>query len=129
MIRLIVLLLTACSALHLTAAEVTPLMSRALPFLQGQEGMMLTVEYLPGEQSAPHRHDAHTFVYVLEGSVVMQVTGQPEVLLQTGGTFYESPADVHQVSRNASDTEPAKFVVFFIKPQGSPATVPVSAAE
>ena len=76
---------------------------------------MVTVEYAPGASSAEHRHNAHTFVYVLEGSVTMQVKGGKEVTLGPGQTFYESPEDVHTVSKNASSTKPAKFLVFFVK--------------
>ena len=86
---------------------------------------MVTVEYAPGASSAPHRHNAHTFVYVLEGSIVMQVKGGKEVTLGPGETFYESPQDVHTVSKNASATQPAKFLVFFVKEKGAPASVPV----
>jgi Cupin domain len=85
---------------------------------------MLTVEYPPGGSSASQRHNASTFVYVLAGSVVMQVAGGPETTLQVGDTFYESPADIHLVSRNASDSEPAKILVFFVKDVGAPSTVP-----
>lgn len=83
---------------------------------------MLTVEYPPGGASTPHRHDAHVFVYVLEGSLVMQVDGREPVTLGPGETFYESPEDVHRVSRNASATEPVRFLVFFVKEKGRPTT-------
>ena len=106
-------------------AAVTPLLTRALPDLAGKEVTMLTVEYPPGGASAPHRHDANTFVYVLEGAVVMQVTGGNEVTLRAGDTFYETPTDIHAVSRNASATAPAKFLVFQVKDQGAPGTRPV----
>ena len=86
---------------------------------------MLIVEYAPGGSSAKHRHNAHTFVYVLEGSIVMQVEGGATVTLGPGQTFYESPDDVHAVSKNASDSRPAKFVVFFVKDKGAPPVVPV----
>jgi quercetin dioxygenase-like cupin family protein len=105
-------------------AKVTPLMTRTLVGIAGKEAAMVTVEYAPGASSAEHRHNAHTFVYVLEGSVVMQVKGGAEVTLGPGQTFYESPEDVHSVSRNASKTKPAKFLVFFVKDLGAPATVP-----
>jgi quercetin dioxygenase-like cupin family protein len=105
-------------------AKVTPLMTQELTGLAGKEAMMVTVEYAPGASSAEHRHNAHTFVYVLEGSVVMQVKGGKEVTLGPGQTFYESPEDVHTVSRNASDTKPAKFLVFFVKQKGAAVTVP-----
>jgi quercetin dioxygenase-like cupin family protein len=108
------------------AAVAKPLITRALPDIEGKEVMMLTVEYPPGGTSAPHRHDANTFVYVLEGAVVMKVEGGKEVTLKPGDTFYESPTDIHSVSRNASATEPAKFLVFFVKDQGKAPTTPVS---
>jgi quercetin dioxygenase-like cupin family protein len=102
-------------------AKVTPLMTKELSGTAGKEGTMVTVEYAPGASSAEHRHNAHTFVYVLEGAVVMQVKGGKEVTLGPGQTFYESPEDVHTVSRNASSTKPAKFLVFFVKRKGVPA--------
>jgi quercetin dioxygenase-like cupin family protein len=105
-------------------AKVTPLMTQELAGIAGKEATMVTVEYPPGRSSAEHRHNAHVFVYVLEGSVVMQVKGGPEVTLGPGQTFYESPEDVHTVSRNGSTTKPAKFLVFFVKQKGAPATVP-----
>jgi quercetin dioxygenase-like cupin family protein len=93
--------------------------------LPGKEGVMLTVEYPPGASSTTHRHNANTFVYVLEGSIVMQVEGGKEVTLGPGQTFYESPDDVHVVSKNASNSQPAKFLVFFVKDKGAPSLVPV----
>ena len=105
-------------------AKVTPLMTKDLADIAGKEAAMVTVEYAPGASSAEHRHNAHTFVYVLEGSVVMQVKGGKEVTLGPGQTFYESPDDIHTVSRNASTTKPAKFLVFFIKQKGAPPTAP-----
>jgi|SRR5690349_4822204 quercetin dioxygenase-like cupin family protein len=107
-------------------AKVTPIMSKDLTGIAGKEATMLTVEYAPGASSTSHRHNAQVFVYVLEGSVVMQVKGGQEVTLGPGQTFYESPDDVHTVSRNASDTKPAKFLVFFVKQKGAPATVPAN---
>jgi len=106
--------------------KVTPLMTKDLAGLAANEGTMLTVEYAPGASSTPHRHNAHTFVYVLEGSVVMQVKGGQEVTLGPGQTFYESPEDVHSVSKNASSTKPAKFLVFFVKVKGTPGSVPAN---
>ena len=105
-------------------AKVTTLRTQDLSGIAGKEGTLLSVEYPPGGSSAEHRHNAHTFVYVLEGSVVMQVKGGKEVTLGPGQTFYESPDDVHTVSRNASTTKPARFVVFFVKEKGAPLTVP-----
>lgn len=106
-------------------ARVTPLLTKELIGVSGKEGVMLTVEYPPGASSSKHRHNAHTFVYVLEGSIVMQVDGGKEVTLGPGQTFYESPDDVHTVSKNASDSKPAKFLVFFVKDKGAPASIPV----
>jgi len=106
-------------------AKVTPLMSKDLTDIPGKEGLMITVEYPPGGSDPVHRHNAHAFVYVLEGSVVMQVKGGKEVTLTPGQTFYEGPNDVHVVGRNASNTKPAKFVVFLVKEKGAPVLVPV----
>ena len=91
----------------------------------GKEVLMITVEYAPGGKDPIHRHDAHAFVYVLEGAIVMQVKGGKEVTLTPGQTFYEAPDDVHLVGRNASSTKPAKFVVLLIKGKGAPVLVPV----
>ena len=105
-------------------AKVTSLMSKDLTENPGMEVLMITVEHAPGGWSAIHRHNAQAFVYVLEGSVVMQVKGGKEVTLTPGQTFYEGPDDVHVISRNASRTEPAKFLVFLIKNKGAPVLVP-----
>ncbi|HJY39262.1 MAG TPA: cupin domain-containing protein, partial [Steroidobacteraceae bacterium] len=91
----------------------------------GKEGLMLLVEYPPGSVDPVHRHDAHAFIYVLEGSIVMQVKGGKEVTLTRGQTFYEAPNDVHLVGRNASTTQPAKFLVVFLKKEGAPVLTPV----
>lgn len=123
------ILVIACLAAASAAAQgpkVTPLMTKELTGVAGKECMMVTVEYAPGGSSAEHRHNAHTFVYVLEGAVVMQVKGGQEVTLGPGQTFYESPEDIHTVSRNASTTMPAKLLVFFVKEKGAPASVPAS---
>jgi quercetin dioxygenase-like cupin family protein len=109
------------------AGIVTPLMTKDLTGIPNKEGTMLTVQYLPGGASLPHRHDAHVFVYVLEGSVKMQVDGQPAVTLTAGQTFYENPTDVHRVSGNASATQPAKILVFMVKDKDKPATLPATA--
>jgi quercetin dioxygenase-like cupin family protein len=105
-------------------ATVTELMSKDLTDLPNKEGLMITVDYAPGGSDPIHRHNAHVFVYVLEGSVVMQVRGGKEITLTPGQSFYEGPNDVHLVSRNASKTKPAKFVVFFVKDKGAPVLVP-----
>jgi quercetin dioxygenase-like cupin family protein len=106
-------------------AQVTELMSKDLPEHPGKEMLMITVEHAPGGSSPIHRHHAHALVYVLEGSVVMQVKGGQQVTLTPGQTFYEGPDDVHVVDRNASRTQPAKFLVVLIKDKGAPALVPV----
>ena|SRR4029077_1947553 len=104
-------------------AKVTELMSKDLTNLPGKEGLMVTVVYPPGSTDPIHRHNAHGFIYVLEGSIVMQVRGGKEVTLTPGQTFYEGPDDVHVVGRNASKTKPAKFVVVFVKDKGAPVLV------
>ena len=106
-----------------------PLLTRDLAGLAGKEAVMLTVEMAPGQASKPHRHDANVFVYVLEGTLTMQVKGGAPVTLHPGDTYYESPTDVHTVSQNASKTEPAKFLVFIVKDKGTPVTRPVTAEE
>ena len=105
-------------------ASVTSLTSKDLPEFPGKEVLMITVDYPPGSVDPIHRHNAHAFIYVLEGSIVMQVKGGKEVTLTPGQTFYEGPDDVHVVGRNASRTKPAKFVVFFVKDKGAPVLVP-----
>ena len=113
-------------ALIAQEAKVTELMSKDLTEFPGKEGLMITVEYPPGSVDPIHRHNAHGFIYVLEGSIVMQVRGGKEVTLTPGQTFYEGPNDVHVVGRNASKTKPAKFVVFFVKDKGAPILVPTN---
>ena len=107
-------------------AKVTELFSKDLTNLPGKEGLMVIVEYPPGSTDPIHRHNAHGFIYVLEGSIVMQVRGGKEVTLTPGQTFYEGPDDVHVVGRNASKTKPAKFVVVFVKDKGAPVVVPAN---
>ena len=106
-------------------AKVTPLMSKDVTGNPGKELLMISVEHAPGGSNPSHRHNAQAMVYVLEGSVVMQLKGGKEVTLTPGQTFYEGPDDVHVVDRNASSTTPAKFVVFLIKDKGAPALLPV----
>jgi quercetin dioxygenase-like cupin family protein len=128
---LVLILLLAVSLCLLSSTvmaqegKVTPLMSEVLTDISGKEGLMITVEYAPGGSSPIHRHNAHAFVYVLEGSIVMQVKGGKEVTLTPGQIYYESPNDVHVVSRNASTTAPAKFLVVLVKEKGAPVVVPV----
>jgi quercetin dioxygenase-like cupin family protein len=123
-LSLLLLLLTTNTATA-QQPDVVSLMSKDLKDSPGKEGLMITVEYPPGGADPVHRHDAHAFVYVLEGSVVMQVKGGKEVTLGPGQTFYEGPDDVHVVGRNASNTRPAKFLVMLIKKKGAPVLVPV----
>jgi quercetin dioxygenase-like cupin family protein len=122
----IVLVLVCLISTTLVAqeAKVAPLMSKDLTECPGKESVMITVEYPPGHSDEIHRHNAYAFVYVLEGSVVMQVRGGKEVTLTPGQTFYEGPDDIHLVGRNASKTKPAKFVAFFVKTKGAPILVP-----
>ena len=105
-------------------AKVTPLMSKDIPEIPGKEALMITVEHPPGGSNASHRHNAHAFVYVLEGSVVFQLKGGQQVTLTPGQSFYEGPDDVHVVDRNASATQPAKFLVLLIKDKGAPVLMP-----
>ncbi len=107
------------------SAEVKALMTKALPDYPGKEAMMITVTYPPGSVDPVHRHDAHAFVYVLEGSIVMALNGGKEVTLTAGQTFYEGPNDIHTVGRNASRTKPAKFLVVLLKNQNEPVLTPV----
>ena len=126
--RVVFLLLAFSSVLALSSAnsqvgKVTLLMTKYLPDVPGKEGMVETVDFAPGEVSQPHRHNADLFVYVLEGSVITQVKGGSPQTVHAGEVFYESPTDVHIVSRNASETQPAKLLVFYVKAKGTPPTV------
>ena len=124
-------LLLACSLIAAAgtsdaqSTKVDPVISRDLAGMAGKEGVLLVVEYAPGAVDPVHRHDTHVFVYVLEGSVVMQVKGGEPVTLRPGETFYEGPSDTHVVGRNASATEPARFLAFFVKDKGAPILTPV----
>jgi quercetin dioxygenase-like cupin family protein len=113
------------AAVPAEAADVKELFVIDLADYPGKEGRMLEVSYPPGARDVVHRHDAHLFVYVLEGEVVMQLKGKPAVTLKAGQTFYEGPTDVHVVGRNASNTEPARFVVLLLKAKGAPVLTPV----
>src|SRR5262245_59703282 len=121
----LLLLYLMTSTLTAQEPDVKSLMSEELTDLPGKEAVMMTVEYPPGGADPVHRHNAHAFVYVLDGSVVMQLKGGKEVTLTPGQTFYEGPDDVHVVGRNASKTKPAKFVVVLLKNKGTPALIPV----
>jgi quercetin dioxygenase-like cupin family protein len=111
------------------AAVVKQLLDQDLVGVSGKELLMLTVEYLPGGASLPHRHDAQVFVYVLQGELSMQIAGSPAVTLRQGETFYENPSDVHLVSANASKTAPAKIFVFIVKNKGAPVSRDVPSKE
>jgi quercetin dioxygenase-like cupin family protein len=124
-ILMVVLLFLMAGTLMAQEPKVTSLMSKDLTENPGREVLMITVEHAPGGSSPIHRHNAHAMVYVLEGSVVMQLKGGKQVTLTPGQTFYEGPDDIHIVDRNASSTQPAKFLVFLIKDKGAPALVPV----
>jgi quercetin dioxygenase-like cupin family protein len=113
------------TAVPTEAADVKELFAIDLADYPSKEGRVLEVSYPPGAQDVVHRHDAHAFVYVLEGQIIMQLKGQPAVTLKAGQTFYEGPTDVHVVGRNASNTEPARFVVVLLKGKGAPILTPV----
>jgi quercetin dioxygenase-like cupin family protein len=121
----------ACGVLpmaHANAADVKQLMAKPLPELPGKEAVMLEVSYPPGAKDMAHRHDAHALLYVLEGTIQMQLQGGAPVTLKAGDTFYEGPEDVHVLGRNASNSEPARFVVVLLKRQGAPVLTPVEGA-
>jgi quercetin dioxygenase-like cupin family protein len=125
-LRAFLAVLLMLAAVPAEAADVKELFATDLADCPGKEGRMLEVSYPPGAQdNTVHRHDAHVFVYVLEGQIVMQVKGKPAVTLKPGQTFYEGPNDVHVVGRNASNTEPARFVVVLLKSKGAPVLTPV----
>jgi quercetin dioxygenase-like cupin family protein len=124
-ILLVFLLSLISGTLMAQEPKVTSLMSKDLKDFPGKELLMIITEHAPGGSTPIHRHNAHAMLYVLEGSVVMQVKGGKEVTLTPGQTFYEGPDDIHVVDRNASKTQPAKFVVFLIKDKGAPALIPV----
>jgi len=125
LIPLLMFLAAGASFAQPEQPPVTSLMSKDLTNMPGKEVLMITVEYPPGWSDPVHRHNAQGFIYVLEGSVVMQVKGGKQVRLTPGQTFYEGTDDVHLVGRNASTTKPAKFLVFLVKNKGAPVLVPV----
>jgi quercetin dioxygenase-like cupin family protein len=133
-IALLVLLVSATASAHEGMAaspapgphpDVAQLMTKALGDYPGKEIVVITVDYPPGIVEPAHHHDAHAIVYVLQGNIVMGVKGQPEQHLKVGDTFYEGPDDIHTVGRNASATEPAKFLVFILKDKKNPIVMPV----
>ena len=112
--------LLGCAMDPAAAETVAEMMTKDLLGAPGKEVLMISVTYLAGGASLPHRHDAQVFVYVLEGQLKMQVRGAAAVTLRPGQTFYESPGDIHQVSANASRTAPAKILVFMVKDKAKP---------
>lgn len=122
---ILLILLLACCPLIAQDAKVNTLLVKPFPDFPGKAVQMLSVEYPPGAHDPVHRHNAHAFVYVLEGSIIMAVNGQQPVTLTAGQTFYEGPNDVHTIGRNASKTKPARFVVFLLKDKDAPVLIPV----
>ena len=110
----------AVPALAAPEAAATVLMTKDLADVPGKEAITFIVDFPAGSVDPVHRHDAHAFIYVLEGSIVMGVKGGKEVTLTPGQTFYEGPTDIHTVGRNASATQPAKFLVTMVKDKGAP---------
>ncbi len=123
--KLLLILFLVCSPLIAQDAKVTSLMLKPLPDFPGKEAQVITVVYPPGAQDPVHRHNAHSFIYVLEGSIVMGVKGGKPVTLTAGETFYEGPNDIHIVGRNASKTKPAKFLAVLLKDKDAPVLIPM----
>lgn len=124
---LVAAVLVAAAALAADSpAKTVPLRSQPLDGIANKVADMLTVEYAPGQSSPPHRHNANVLVYVLQGSLVMGVKGKEPVTVSAGQTFYESPSDIHEISRNASTTQPAKFLVVLIHDQGASTMLPAT---
>lgn len=115
----------ASTAIVAQGGSIRPLVAKDLAGAAGREITMITVDYAPGASTPGHTHHAQTMLYVLEGSIVMQLKGSPPVTLTAGQTFYEGPDDVHVVSRNASQTAPARYVVFLVKDKGAPILTPI----
>ena len=122
---LLLSLLLGVTAVYAADPVVTPLMTKPLPEFPGKEAFMFTVEYPPGGFDPVHKHNGHGFIYVLEGCIVMGVKGGEPVTLTPGQTFYEGPADIHTIGRNASQTKPAKFLVLLLKDVNAPTLIPV----
>ena len=101
-------------------------LQRDLPDVDVKDWSITAVEltYAPGESSAAHRHPGITIVYVLEGEIRSQVGEGPETTYRAGQMFLEAPNQLHGVSRNASDSQPAKFLAMLLAPKGKPLTTP-----
>jgi quercetin dioxygenase-like cupin family protein len=123
--KILLILFMVCSPLIAQDAKVTPLMVKPLPDFPGKDVQVFTVEYPPGSSDPVHRHNAHGFIYVLEGSIVMAVNDGQPVTLTAGQTFYEGPNDIHTIGRNASKTAAAKFLVVLLKDKDAPLLIPV----
>ena len=123
--RILFMLFLVCIPLIAQDARVTPLMVKPLPDLPGKDVQVISVVYPPGSRDPVHRHNAHGFIYVLEGSIVMAVNGEQPVTLTAGQMFYEGPNDIHTIGRNASETKPAKLLVFLLKDKDAPILIPV----
>ena len=123
--KILFILFLVCSPLFAQDAKVTSLMSKPLADIHGKEVQVLSVEYPPGSRDPVHRHNAHGFIYVLEGSIVMAVNGGQPVTVTAGQMFYEGPNDIHTIGRNASETTPARFLVFLLKDEDAPVLIPV----
>ena len=123
--KLVFVVAALASSTLVNAQKLDRLLKRDLPDFAGKEAEMITVEFPPGWRDPVHRHNAYTFVYVLQGEIVMQLKGGKEEKLSPGQTFYEGPDDIHSVTRNASTTQMVKFLVFFLKDRGAPELVPV----
>ena len=125
--KLLLLVPFLFSAVHADDGKViTALMLKEFTDIPGKEGLMITVDFAPGAEDPVHRHDAHAFVYVLEGTIIMQLKGAPAVTLKPGQVFYEGPHDVHLVGKNASNTKPAKILVVLVKNRGVDAVLPAN---
>lgn len=122
--NVLLVLFLACTPLVAQSAKVNSLMVKPLQAYSGKVIQILTIEYPPGAHDPVHRHNAYAFVYVLEGSIEMALNGGKPVTLSAGQTFYEGPNDIHTIGRNASDTKPAKFLVFLLKDKGAPILIP-----
>jgi quercetin dioxygenase-like cupin family protein len=126
LLPLLLLLFLPSGSADAQIAKEKPLLTKVLPDISGEEGLIETVVLSPGEVVPAHRHNADVFAYVLEGSIVTQLEGHKSQIVHAGEAFYESPEDVHIVTRNASATRPARLLVFFVKKIGAPATVAVT---
>jgi quercetin dioxygenase-like cupin family protein len=101
------------------------LMTKDLADFPGKEALVYLIDYPPGTNNLPHRHDAHVFLHILSGQLNAQVKGGELTVLNPGDTYYESPNDIHIVSRNPSSTTPAKAILFMVHNKGAALSTPV----